>query len=311
MPFLFTSESVGRGHPDKLADQISDAILDACLRVDPFARVAVEVAVKTGMVLAFGEVSCREPIDYAAVIRRVIRDVGYDRPEYGFSHQHVNVLTAIEQQSPDIANCVDSQALEGVGAGDQGSVFGYATDENPEDLMPLTLSLSHKLVKECEMARVTKKIPWLRPDCKAQVTMEYEKLESGALHPIRVHTVVLSCQHDPDVDLDELRRTLREEIIEKIIPNHLMTKDTIYHIQPSGRFVIGGPVGDAGLTGRKIIVDTYGGWGAHGGGAFSGKDWSKVDRSAAYAARLIAKSLVANDLCHRCLVQVLIFVDFP
>jgi S-adenosylmethionine synthetase len=301
--FLFTSESVGEGHPDKLSDQISDAILDACLRVDPLARVAVEVAVKTGMVLAFGEVSCSQHPDYNEIIRAVVKRVGYDRPELGFDAASINVLTAIERQSPDIAQSLQAGQLESIGAGDQGLMFGYATDET-EELMPLSLMLAHKLVKRVAELRRTKELTWLRPDCKAQVTIKYGKRADGGLLPISVHTIVLSCQHDPDVTLESLRYLLMEAVVKPIIDPNLLSPDTIYHIQPSGRFVIGGPQGDAGLTGRKIIVDTYGGWGAHGGGAFSGKDWSKVDRSGAYAARWIAKSMVASGLCKRCLVQV-------
>lgn len=301
--FLFTSESVGEGHPDKLCDQISDAILDACLREDPSSRVAVEVAVKTGMVLAFGEVSSRARLDYAALIRKAVKEVGYNRPELGFDADSINVLTAIEHQSPDIAQSLEAGQLEAVGAGDQGIMFGYATDETPE-LMPLTLMLAHRLVKTLARLRKSGSIPWLRPDCKAQVTVQYKKGDGGQVVPIRVHTVVLSCQHDPDVRLEQLRETLLEQVVKKVIDQSLLDKQTIYHLQPSGRFIIGGPQADAGLTGRKIIVDTYGGWGAHGGGAFSGKDWSKVDRSGAYAARWIAKSLVASGLCRRCLVQV-------
>lgn len=302
--FLFTSESVGEGHPDKLCDQISDAILDACLRSDPFSRVAVEVAVKTGMVLAFGEVTSRSRPDYSSIIRQVVRDIGYDRPELGFHADSINVLTAIEHQSADIAQSLDgSSCLEAVGAGDQGSMFGYATDETLE-FMPLSLMLAHKLVKRVAEVRKGAIVEWLRPDCKAQVTVEYKKDKEGGLIPIRVHTIVLSCQHDPHVDTETIKQVLKDVVIMNVVDKKLLDLNTIYHIQPSGRFVIGGPVGDAGLTGRKIIVDTYGGWGAHGGGAFSGKDWSKVDRSGAYAARWIAKSLVANGLCRRCLVQV-------
>ncbi|CAA19323.1 S-adenosylmethionine synthase [Schizosaccharomyces pombe] len=300
--FLFTSESVGEGHPDKICDQISDAILDACLKDDPFSKVACETASKTGMVMVFGEITTRSQIDYQKVIRNTIKSIGYDDSEKGFDYKTCNVLVAIEQQSPDIAQGLHyEKALEELGAGDQGIMFGYATDETPEKL-PLTILLAHKLNAAMSVARRDGSLPWLRPDTKTQVTIEYEE-ENGAVIPRRVDTIVVSAQHADSISTEDLRSEILEKIIKPTVPAHLLDEKTVYHIQPSGRFVVGGPQGDAGLTGRKIIVDTYGGWGAHGGGAFSGKDYSKVDRSAAYAARWIAKSLVAAGLARRCLVQ--------
>jgi S-adenosylmethionine synthetase len=311
---LFTSESVSEGHPDKLCDQVSDAVLDACLAQDPNSRVACETATKTGMVMVLGEITTNAVIDYDKLIRKTIEQIGYDDGDKGLDYKSCSVLVAIAQQSADIAQSVvkDGKMDENIGAGDQGHMFGYATDETPE-MMPMTHTLATKLMEAMTVARKNGSIKWLRPDMKSQVTIEYEKDAAcpGHLIPKRVHTVVVSTQHDPSVTNEEIRKVIREQIIDKVIPRELVDDKTIYFINPSGRFVIGGPQGDAGVTGRKIIVDTYGGWGAHGGGAFSGKDPSKVDRSGAYAARWIAKSLVAAKLCRRCLVQVSYSIGIP
>jgi len=289
---LFTSESVTEGHPDKVADQISDAVLDEVLRQDATGRVACETTVTTGMVLLAGEISTKAYVDFAGVARRVVRDIGYTKTEYGFDSETCAVLSAIDPQSPDIAQGVDTG-----GAGDQGLMFGFACRETPE-LMPLPIALAHRLTRRLAAARKSGEIPWLRPDGKSQVTVEYE-----GTRPMRVHTAVISTQHAPDVSHAEIRQTVIDKIVKSALPEEFLDERTIYHINPTGRFVVGGPQGDCGLTGRKIIVDTYGGYGRHGGGAFSGKDPTKVDRSACYMARHVAKNLVAAGLAERVEVQ--------
>ena len=293
--FLFTSESVGRGHPDKVADQISDAILDAALAQDPESRVACETLVTTGLVVIAGEITTKANIHFAEIARRVIRDIGYNEPELGFSADSCGVVVSLDRQSPDIAMGVNRK--EEIGAGDQGLMFGFAVNETPE-LMPLPIQLAHRLVEKLEEVRRSKEIPYLKPDNKSQVTVEYC---DGKPH--RVHTVVVSTQHSKDVDLETVRRDVVEKVIQRVIPSQYLDRETIIHINPTGRFVIGGPHGDTGLTGRKIIVDTYGGYSRHGGGAFSGKDPTKVDRSAAYAARWLAKNVVAAGLAEKCEIQ--------
>lgn len=301
--FLFTSESVNEGHPDKICDQISDAVLDACLKSDPHSKVACETCTKTGMVMVFGEVTTKAKINYEQIVRDTLKKIGYDSAAKGIDYKNCNVIVAIEEQSPDIAQGVHlDKKEEDVGAGDQGHMFGYASDEH-ETLMPLTHFLATQLGLKLTEVRQSGICKWMRPDGKTQVVVEYRE-ENGAMIPIRVHTVVISTQHDDAVDTETIHKDLMEHVIKPVVPAKYLDDKTNYFLNPSGRFVIGGPHGDAGLTGRKIIVDTYGGWGAHGGGAFSGKDPTKVDRSAAYAARWIAKSLVAAKLCKRVLVQV-------
>jgi S-adenosylmethionine synthetase len=300
---LFTSESVTEGHPDKVADQISDGILDAVLSQDPEARVACETLVSTGLVLLAGEITSEAVVRYADIARDTIREIGYDREDFGFSYRSCGVLTSIGQQSPDISRGVDSG-----GAGDQGMMFGYACDET-EAMVPLPISLAHGLTRRLAAVRKDGTLPWLRPDGKAQVTVEY-----GERAPERVRTVVVSAQHDPGVEQEVVEESIREHVIAPVMPADLYDSTSVtHHINPTGRFVIGGPQGDAGLTGRKIIVDTYGGVGSHGGGAFSGKDPSKVDRSASYAARWVAKNLVAAGLAREVEIQLAyaIGVDEP
>jgi S-adenosylmethionine synthetase len=288
---LFTSESVTEGHPDKVSDQISDAILDEVLRQDKESRVACETLVTTGMVFLAGEITTKALVDFSAVARRTVREIGYDRPEYGFDGATCAVVSAIDPQSPDIAQGVDTG-----GAGDQGLMFGFACRETPQ-LMPLPIVLAHQLTRRLAEVRRQGE-DWLRPDGKSQVTVEYQGTQ-----PVRIHTVVISTQHSPDISHDDLSRKVKDMVIDPILPKSLLKGDPIVHINPTGRFVVGGPQGDCGLTGRKIIVDTYGGVGSHGGGAFSGKDPTKVDRSASYMARHIAKNLVAAGICDRIALQ--------
>jgi S-adenosylmethionine synthetase len=297
--FLFTSESVSMGHPDKLADQISDGILDALLTQDPMSRVACETLVTTGMVMIAGEITSRASIDYPTVVRGVIRDVGYTDDQMGINADTCSVLVALGKQSPDIAQGVNENSVAGkdIGAGDQGLMFGYASNDTPE-LMPLPIALAHRILNRLTQARQTKEVDWLRPDSKSQVTVEYDGDRA-----VRVDTVVVSTQHGPQVSNEKIRRYVTDQIIRPCLPEELINGDITYHINPTGRFVVGGPQGDCGLTGRKIIVDTYGGWGRHGGGAFSGKDPTKVDRSAAYMARHVAKNIVAAGLADRCELQ--------
>jgi S-adenosylmethionine synthetase len=288
--YLFTSESVSEGHPDKVADQISDAVLDAILREDAHGRVACETLVKTGVVILAGEVTTSGWVDVEALVRKTVLDIGYNSSDMGFDGASCGVINIIGKQSPDIAQGVDRKDERKQGAGDQGMMFGYATRET-DVLMPAPITLAHRLVKRQAQVRKSGKLPWLRPDAKSQVTLRYEDQE-----PVGIEAVVLSTQHSPEVSNKVLREAVMEEIVKPVLPAKWLDKRTKYHINPTGRFVIGGPVGDCGLTGRKIIVDTYGGYARHGGGAFSGKDPSKVDRSAAYAARYVAKNIVAADL---------------
>jgi S-adenosylmethionine synthetase len=296
--YLFTSESVSEGHPDKVADQISDAVLDAVISQDKRARVAVESLVKTGVAIVAGELTTTAQVEFESIIRKVILDIGYDSSEMGFDGASCGVINIIGKQSPDIAQGVDRKDEKKQGAGDQGLMFGYATNET-DVLMPAPIALAHRLVKKQAEVRKKGKLPWLRPDAKSQVTLRYEDDK-----PVGLEAVVLSTQHSDDISTKALREAVIEEILKPILPSKWIDKRTKYHINPTGRFVVGGPVGDCGLTGRKIIVDTYGGYARHGGGAFSGKDPSKVDRSAAYAARYVAKNIVAAGLADRCEVQV-------
>ena len=295
---LFTSESVSEGHPDKIADQISDAIVDAILGQDIRARIACETLVTTGMVVIAGEISTDAIIDVPAVARDTIRNIGYTSSDIGFDAGTCAVLVSLDKQSPDIAMGVDETGGKEQGAGDQGLMFGYACDET-DALMPAPIEYAHRLVRQQSEVRKSGRLPWLRPDAKSQITFRYENGK-----PVAVNAVVLSTQHSPDITINELRDAVMDEIIKPVVPKEWINNDTLYHINPTGRFVIGGPMGDCGLTGRKIIVDTYGGMARHGGGAFSGKDPSKVDRSAAYAARYVAKNIVAAGLARRCEIQI-------
>ena len=308
---VFTSESVSEGHPDKLCDAVSDAILDACLAQDPKSRVACESLAKTGMVVVAGEITTKAIVNYAEVARKAVVEIGYNHQEAGFNGNICAVLVAIENQSPDIAQGVNAAKAEGKataeqGAGDQGMMFGYACDETPE-LMPMPIILAHRIMRTLTDLRKAGKMPWVRPDSKSQVSVEYDK--DGK--PVRIDTIVVSTQHAPNVSNKQIRKEIIEKVIKKSVPAKLLDKRTVYHVNPTGRFVTGGPQGDCGVTGRKIIVDTYGGMGRHGGGAFSGKDPSKVDRSAAYMARYVAKNIVAAKLAKRCEVQLAYAIGYP
>jgi S-adenosylmethionine synthetase len=299
--YLFTSESVTEGHPDKIADQISDAVLDALLTQDPTSRVACETLLTTGLAFVAGEITTKGYVEIPDIVRQTIKDIGYTRAKYGFDYETCAVITSIHSQSPDIAMGVDTG-----GAGDQGLMFGYACDETPE-LMPMTIMLAHKLTRKLSEVRKTEVLPYLRPDGKSQVTIEYRNGK-----PYKLHTIVVSSQHSPDVHLKDLREDVIEKVIRPVVPKELLDEETIiYHINPTGRFVTGGPMGDTGLTGRKIIVDTYGGVGSHGGGCFSGKDPTKVDRSASYMARYVAKNIVAAGIASECEVQLAYAIGVP
>ncbi len=297
--YLFTSESVSMGHPDKMADQISDGILDAILAQDPHARVACETLLTTGLVCLAGEITTKAQVDYPAIVRQIVREIGYTSSDMGFDAGTCAVMVALGKQSPDIAQGVDEDSTRGkdIGAGDQGMMFGFACNDTPE-LMPLPIALAHRIINRITDLRKNGTIKWLRPDSKSQVTVEYE-----GFTPIRIDTVVVSTQHHPDVSHAEIVERVKKEVIEPVLPPDLVDSSLTYHINPTGKFVIGGPHGDSGVTGRKIIVDTYGGMGRHGGGAFSGKDPTKVDRSAAYMARYVAKNIVASRLAERCEIQ--------
>ena len=308
---VFTSESVSEGHPDKLCDAVSDAIIDACLAQDPKSRVACETLAKTGMVVVAGEITTKAVVNYADVARAAVCKIGYDHQDSGFNGNICAVLVAIENQSPDIAQGVNAAKAEGKetaeqGAGDQGMMFGYACDETPE-LMPMPIVLAHRIMRTLTDLRKAGKMPWVRPDSKSQVSVEYD---AGG-KPVRVDTIVVSTQHAPHVSNKQIRKEIIEKVVKKSVPAKLLDKKTVYHVNPTGRFVTGGPQGDCGVTGRKIIVDTYGGMGRHGGGAFSGKDPSKVDRSAAYMARYVAKNIVAAKLAKRCEVQLAYAIGYP
>jgi S-adenosylmethionine synthetase len=303
--YLFSSESVTEGHPDKIADQVSDAILDAVLTQDKKARVACETLVKTGFALIAGEITTTASVDYTPIVRKTIKDIGYDDSRKGFDYETCGVLIAIDKQSPDIDLGVTEREGKEQGAGDQGLMFGYATDETPE-FMPAPIDFAHRLTMRLAELRKNGKLPWLRPDGKSQVTVEYEGDK-----PVRIDTIVVSTQHAPEVEQKTIQEAVIEEMVKKVLPLEMLNKDTRYFVNPTGRFVIGGPQGDCGLTGRKIIVDTYGGQGSHGGGAFSGKDPSKVDRSASYMARYIAKNIVAAKIAHRCEVQIAYAIGHP
>lgn len=305
--YLFTSESVAAGHPDKIADQISDAVVDACLREDPLSKVACETLISSALVLLAGEITTKAQPDYQEIVKKTLEEIGYDNISHGFDYRSCAILTTINKQSPDIALGVDeaTSSYKELGAGDQGLMFGYACDETPE-LMPMPIMMAHKIVRELLLLRVSKQLPYLRPDAKTQVTVEYDENHN----PVRLHTVVISTQHSPDVSQKQIAEDMIA-MVHRLFPKGFIDSKTLFYINPTGRFVVGGPVGDCGLTGRKIIVDSYGGMSRHGGGAFSGKDPTKVDRSAAYAARYVAKNIVAAKLAKRCEVQISYAIGVP